>query len=168
MCGISGLYNKKGLNGDADSAVMRMISSLQHRGPDETGIYIDDYAALGQSRLSIIDLAGGSQPICNEDSSLWIIFNGEIFNYPSIRAELINSGHTFKTNSDTEVILHLYEEEREKCLEKLNGQFAFAIWDSVNEELFLARDRAGIVPLFYTINPDGKFVFASEIKAILI
>ncbi len=166
MCGITGIHRHKGLNGGADDAIKKMISSLLHRGPDESGVYIDNQIALGHTRLSIIDPRGGSQPITNEDQTLWIVFNGEIFNYPDIRTELIKSGHVFKTNCDTEVLLHLFEEKREKCLDEINGQYAFAIWDSVNEELFLARDRTGIAPLFYTITDDGKFIFGSEIKAI--
>jgi asparagine synthase (glutamine-hydrolysing) len=166
MCGITGLYNNRGLDKEADISLRRMIYSLSHRGPDESGLFIDDNAALGHSRLSIIDPAGGSQPLTNEDSSLWIVFNGEVFNYPELREKLMQSGHQFKTNTDTEVILHLFEEKREKCLEYLNGQFAFAIWDTNREELFLARDRAGIVPLFYSLTPEGKFIFGSEIKAI--
>jgi asparagine synthase (glutamine-hydrolysing) len=166
MCGITGLYKYDGLNPEADSSLKRMVYSLIHRGPDETGIYIDNYSGIGQTRLSIIDPQGGSQPITNEDSTLWIVFNGEVFNYPFLREELLRKGHNFKTNCDTEVILHLFEDKREKCLDDLNGQFAFAIWDSVNEELFLARDRAGIAPLFYSQTPDGKFLFGSEIKAI--
>jgi asparagine synthase (glutamine-hydrolysing) len=167
MCGITGLYSRNGLERDAEISLRRMVNSLSHRGPDESGLYIDDNAALGHSRLSIIDLSGGAQPITNEDSTLWIIFNGEIFNYPELREGLLNSGHNFRTHTDTEVILHLYEEKRERCLDDLNGQFAFAIWDTNNEELFLARDRAGILPLFYSYSPEGKFIFGSEIKAIL-
>jgi asparagine synthase (glutamine-hydrolysing) len=167
MCGITGLYNSNGLDREADITLRRMVSSLSHRGPDESGIYLDNNAALGHARLSILDPKGGSQPLTNEDSSIWITFNGEIFNYPELRTKLLQSGHNFKTHTDTEVILHLFEEKRERCLEDLNGQFAFAIWDSNTEELFLARDRVGIVPLFYSFTPDGKFIFGSEVKAIL-
>ena len=167
MCGLAGIYNNKGLDRSADDAVKRMAAMLQHRGPDESGIYIDDFAALGHSRLSIIDPQGGSQPITNKDGTLWIVFNGEIFNYHSIRAKLLEAGHIFNSNCDTEVLLHLFEEKGESCLNELNGQFAFAVWDSVKKELFLARDHTGIVPMFYTITPEGKFIFGSEIKAIL-
>ena len=166
MCGISGILNFKHPAQSDTNQLVRMTLALRHRGPDETGAYIDDWIGLAQSRLSIIDLHSGSQPIHNQDKSLWIIFNGEIFNYPEIRESLIKLGHKFYTASDTEVILHLYEEKNEKCLEDLNGQFAFAIWDVKKKELFLARDRVGILPLFYTITKD-KFYFASEAKAII-
>jgi asparagine synthase (glutamine-hydrolysing) len=166
MCGISGILNTKSPAPISTDHLMQMNYSLRHRGPDETGAYVDDWIGLAQSRLSIIDLNSGSQPIHNEDKSIWIIFNGEIFNYPEIRNSLIQHGHKFYTSSDTEVILHLYEEKKEKCLEDLNGQFAFAIWDSNSKELFIARDRVGIVPLFYKIEND-KILFASEAKAII-
>jgi asparagine synthase (glutamine-hydrolysing) len=120
---------------------------------------------LGHARLSIIDLSGGFQPIHNEDETLWIVFNGEIFNYPEIRRKLIQRGHRFYTESDTEVILHLYEDHGAACLDSLNGQFAFAIWDARKNELFLARDRLGILPLHYTVQ-NGSLIFASEIKSI--
>jgi len=139
---------------------------LAHRGPDDTGFHIDNGVGLAHARLSIIDLAGGQQPMCNEDSTLWITFNGEIFNYVELREELISKGHRFATRSDTEVILHLYEEKGEDCVENLNGQWAFAIWDNQRRRLFLSRDRLGVRPLFYT-QAKNTFVFGSEIKAIL-
>jgi asparagine synthase (glutamine-hydrolysing) len=142
-----------------------MVRALSHRGPDEDGIYQDDWAALGHARLSIIDLEGGTQPIHNEDKTLWIVFNGEIFNYPELRKELEKKGHRFYTNSDTETIVHAYEEEGEACLHRFNGQFAFAIWNSKERQLFLARDRLGIRPLHYTVC-DGTLAFASEIKSL--
>lgn len=165
MCGISGILNLKEKAPISPDQLRVMSFALKHRGPDEAGAYLDDYIGLAQSRLSIIDLSGGSQPIHNEDKSLWIIFNGEIFNYPELREELIKLGHKFYTHTDTEVILHLYEEKKEKCLDYLNGQFAFAIWNSKKKELFLARDRTGILPLFFKLESD-KFYFASELKAI--
>lgn len=165
MCGISGIFNLYNKAPISSEQLRVMAFSLNHRGPDEAGAYVDDFIGLAQSRLSIIDLTGGSQPIHNEDKSLWIIFNGEIFNYPELRAELIKLGHKFYTNTDTEVILHLYEENKEKALDDLNGQFAFAIWDSNNHELFLARDRVGILPLYFKLDRE-KFYFASELKAI--
>lgn len=165
MCGISGIFNLYNKAPISSEQLRVMAFSLNHRGPDEAGAYVDDFIGLAQSRLSIIDLTGGSQPIHNEDKSLWIIFNGEIFNYPELRAELIKLGHKFYTNTDTEVILHLYEEKKEKALDDLNGQFAFAIWDSNNHELFLARDRVGILPLYFKLDRE-KFHFASELKAI--
>ena len=147
MCGISGILNLKNPEPINTDHLRRMTYALRHRGPDETGAYVDNWVGLAQSRLSIIDLSGGSQPIHNEDNSIWIIFNGEIFNYPEIRESLIKLGHKFYTTTDTEVILHLYEEKKEKCLEDLNGQFAFVIWDSNKKEFFAARDRVGILPI---------------------
>ncbi|MCC6253981.1 MAG: asparagine synthase (glutamine-hydrolyzing) [Ignavibacteriaceae bacterium] len=165
MCGIAGIVNLGKLQPISSNALRRMISIQQHRGPDETGAYIDDSIGLAHARLSIIDLKDGTQPIHNEDKSLWIIYNGEVFNYPELRQELIQHGHKFYTTSDTEVILHLYEEKGIHCLNELNGQFAFAIWNSKNRTLFLARDRVGIVPLHYTIQ-NNRLYFASEVKAI--
>lgn len=166
MCGIVGIYN---FNADPiiDHQILRqMLAMIRHRGPDEFGIYQDNTVGLGSARLSIIDLASGQQPITNEDESCWIVFNGEIFNYIELRAELESKGHKFRTQSDTEVILHLYEEHGVECLTYLNGQFALAIWDSRNNRLFCGRDRLGIRPLFYT-QQNGQLVFASEIKALL-
>lgn len=142
-----------------------MIGFICHRGPDEAGIYLDDYVGLGHARLSIIDLSGGVQPIHNEDESLWIIYNGEVFNYPELKEELLRKGHRFYTTTDTEVILHLYEEEGPDCLARMNGQWALAIWDARKKELFLARDRVGIRPLYYTIL-NNTLIFGSEIKSI--
>ena len=142
-----------------------MVSSISHRGPDEFGAYFDDYCALGQARLSIIDLSTGSQPLCNEDGRLWISFNGEIFNYIELREELEKYGHKFRTRSDTEVIVHAFEQWGTQCPERFNGQFAFVIYDRKNRSLFAARDRTGIRPLMYCRHGD-RFYFASEIKAI--
>ncbi len=166
MCGISGILNLKNPAPINPSHLKQMTYTLRHRGPDETGAYIDDWIGLAQSRLSIIDLSSGSQPIHNEDKTIWIVFNGEIFNYPEIRENLINLGHKFYTTSDTEVILHLYEEKGEKCVDDLNGQFAFVIWNSVTKDFFAARDRVGILPFFFKIDNE-KLIFASEAKAIL-
>lgn len=166
MCGICGILNLKSPAPISTNHLRRMTFALRHRGPDETGAYVDNWVGLAQSRLSIIDLSGGSQPIHNEDKTLWIIFNGEIFNYPEIRESLLKIGHKFYTTTDTEVILHLYEEKKEKCLEDLNGQFSFVIWDSINKEFFAARDRVGILPFFYKIE-NQKLIFASEAKAII-
>lgn len=165
MCGIVGIQNFNETKKISINSIERMISILHHRGPDEKGIYIDDNIGLGHSRLSIIDLFSGSQPIHNEDETLWIVYNGEVYNYPELRNELKKSGHLFYTNTDTEVIVHLYEEMGADCLNHLNGQFAFAIWDTKKKELFLARDRVGIRPLYYTTH-NRAFYFASEIKAI--
>ena len=164
MCGIIGIFNSSKLTQNIDS-VCGMLSSISYRGPDARGVYIDDYVALGHVRLSIIDLAGGNQPIHNEDKTIWITYNGEIYNYPELRKELIDKGHRFRTTTDTEVLVHLYEEEDVNFLNKLNGQWAFSIWDSVKKRLFIARDRVGIRPLYYTFHND-TFIFASEIKAL--
>ncbi|MCP9447105.1 MAG: asparagine synthase (glutamine-hydrolyzing) [Nitrospira sp.] len=145
----------------------RMIDLINHRGPDAVGFQMDGPVGLGHARLSIIDLAGGAQPMANEDQSLWITFNGEIFNYVELRNELIKKGYRFRTQSDTEVILHLYEEKGDACVQDLNGQWAFAIWDSKRQRLFLSRDRMGIRPLFYAKTAEG-FGFASEIKSLLV
>ncbi|MCB2173731.1 asparagine synthase (glutamine-hydrolyzing) [bacterium] len=165
MCGIAGYFQFANGEISGRAVLERMIYPLRHRGPDGFGFYQDEHAGLAHARLSIIDLAGGWQPITNEDRTLWIVFNGEIFNYPELREELQKRGHRFATQSDTEVIIHLYEERGAAALTELNGQFAFAIYDSRKRSLFLARDRMGIRPLFYTIH-GGRFSFASEIKAL--
>ncbi len=166
MCGITGVFNRSN-NKAVDKIILKkMIDVLQHRGPDDFGIYSQKEIGLAQSRLSIIDLAGGKQPIHNEDKSLWIVFNGEIFNYIELGDELAKKGHKFYTKSDTEVIIHAYEEYGMDFVSHLNGQFAIAIWDIKNRELILARDRVGIRPLFYSIQPDNTFLFSSEIKAM--
>ncbi len=165
MCGIAGIFNLSNTRRTSLQSIHDMVDIQHHRGPDECGIYIDDWIALGHSRLSIIDLSSGTQPIHNEDKNLWIIFNGEIFNYPELREDLRKKGHVFYTSTDTEVILHLYEEKGDDFLKYLNGQFAIAIWDVKKQELLLARDRVGIRPLYYTIQ-NGTIYFASEIKAI--
>ena len=149
----------------APESLRGMIRMLAHRGPDDTGFYAENGVGLAHARLSIIDLAGGKQPMCNEDRSLWITFNGEIFNYLELKQELVSKGHRFATASDTEVILHLYEEKGEDCVQYLNGQWAFAIWDNHRRRLFLSRDRLGVRPLFYT-QASRTFIFGSEIKAI--
>lgn len=165
MCGIAGIYHFHGAEADSIDAVSRMLSSISHRGPDGFGAYHDPEVCLGHARLSIIDLAGGAQPMSNEDGSVWITFNGEIFNFEELRKGLEERGHRFSTRSDTEVIIHLYEDFGHGCLEHLNGQFAFAIWDMKKRELFIARDRLGIRPLFYA-ERNGEFFFASEAKAL--
>ena len=166
MCGIAGLINVDSAEPIEESLLRRMLGTIRHRGPDQFGIYIDDQVGLGSARLSIIDPASGQQPITNEDETLWIVFNGEIFNHPDLRAELESRGHRFSTNTDTEVVLHLYEEEGPCCLRRLNGQFEIAIWDIKKRTLFLARDRVGVRPLFYT-HVHGGLIFGSEVKAIL-
>ena len=151
MCGICGVLNLSPSKRTDRTVIQQMLEMIRHRGPDGIGIYSDEYIALGNARLSIIDLETGDQPISNEDETLWIVLNGEIFNYIELRQDLERRGHRFKTKSDTETLLHAYEEFGVACLERINGQFSFAIWDNVNHSLFLARDRLGITPLFYTI-----------------
>ncbi len=166
MCGIVGVVNTHELTPPPPDLIGRMLAMIRHRGPDEFGIYHDAWAGLGSARLSIIDLSGGQQPIGNEDGTLWIVFNGEIFNYIELRPDLERRGHHFTTNCDTEIILHLYEDYGPNCLKYLNGQFAIAIWDARQRRLFLARDRVGIRPVFYTLQ-DNQLIFGSEIKALL-
>ena len=164
MCGIAGVYNFDG--SPAGRGLLEdMIGMLRHRGPDADGYHTDGPAGLGHSRLSIIDLSGGSQPMCNEDGSLWITFNGEIFNFVELHKDLVARGHRFATRSDTEVIVHLFEEYGPDCVRHMNGQWAFAIWNARDRSLFLSRDRVGVRPLFYT-TAGRAFVFASEIKAV--
>lgn len=166
MCGIAGFYHFEA-SAETQTEVLRgMLTRIRHRGPDESGIYLDEHTGLGSVRLSIIDLSSGTMPLSNEDRSLWIVFNGEVFNYIELRAELEKKGHRFETHSDTEVIVHLYQEYGPEMLGKLNGQFAIAIWDRDKRELFLARDRVGIRPLYYT-TVGTSFVFGSEIKALM-
>lgn len=166
MCGIAGYYRLPIAPEERRALLERMITSIGHRGPDGKGTYIDGDVGLAHARLSIIDVEGGRQPMCNEDGSVWITFNGEIFNYVELRAELMARGHVFKTTSDTEVIVHLYEERGIDCVEALNGDFAFAIWDARRQQLVMARDRAGVRPIYYA-HRDGGLAFASEVKALL-
>lgn len=167
MCGICGIFLLDRDAGADRCQLEAMNGALTHRGPDDEGYYISGQIGLAMRRLSIIDLSGGHQPISNEDGSLRIVFNGEIYNFPELREDLLSRGHRFATRSDTEVIVHLYEEMGEDCVTRLNGMFAFAIWDSRRRRLFLARDRLGIKPLFYSYQPGKHLVFGSEIKAIL-
>lgn len=166
MCGIAGIidFNNKS---NRKPVVAKMLSVIGYRGPDDSGIYNSRYSTIGNIRLSIVDILGGRQPLSDQSGRYWIVFNGEIFNYPELREGLINKGYIFKTHCDTEVLVQLYAEYGSKCLGMLNGQFAFAIWDKEKEELFLARDRVGIRPLFYTTN-QGVFSFASEIKSLFV
>jgi asparagine synthase (glutamine-hydrolysing) len=166
MCGITGQFNLTKQHKIDANLIKRMTMALLHRGPDEMGIYKDNHIGMGHARLSIIDLAGGRQPIHNEDHSIWIVYNGEVFNYVELKETLVSKGHKFATNTDTEVLIHLYEEKGVDMLNDLNGQFAFAIWDTKRRQLMIARDRVGIRPLFYTV-VDGSLIFGSEIKAML-
>jgi len=165
MCGICGILNFSGEKVN-QRVLEEMTSSLQHRGPDDCGFYQQKNVGLGHRRLNIIDLATGKQPIFNENRRYAIIFNGEIYNYPELRKNLINRGHKFSTKTDTEVIVHLYEDKGDNCLDFLRGMFSFVIWDSEKKELFFARDRMGQKPFYYYLD-NNKFIFASEIKAIL-
>ncbi|MDR3542771.1 MAG: asparagine synthase (glutamine-hydrolyzing) [Desulfocapsaceae bacterium] len=190
MCGITGIFQRNGQPVNPDGLI-RMTRTLLHRGPDEEGYFVNaspsasleregipihflpepaplaaGWVGLGHRRLSIIDLKSGQQPLSNEDGSIWIAFNGEIYNFQELAAELKGRGHQFRTNSDTETIVHAYEEYGERCVEKFRGMFAFALWDNRRQELFIARDRLGKKPLYYALE-DSRFLFASEIKAIL-
>jgi asparagine synthase (glutamine-hydrolysing) len=165
MCGIAGVVDVQGRPVDR-SALERLCAHLVHRGPDEEGCYVRGPVGLGQRRLSIIDLSSGHQPLSNEDGSVWVTFNGEIYNFQELRAKFRKCGHRFATGSDTEVIVHGYEEYGERCVEHFRGMFAFALWDGQKRRLLLARDRVGKKPLFYTLT-DGQFVFASELQSLL-
>jgi len=166
MCGIAGIYNIDSEKAVQKDELSRMIQQLHHRGPDEKGFHLGKGIGLAHARLSIIDLTSGSQPIANENDTVFVVFNGEIFNYIELRELLVKRGHIFKTKSDTEVIVHLYEEYGLDFASHLNGQFAIALWDVSKKKLILVRDRVGIHPLFYTISA-GRLIFGSEVKAIL-
>ncbi len=166
MCGIAGVVSADRTDQIEESTVHRMCQAIVHRGPDDQGILAKQNTGLGMRRLSIIDVAGGHQPIFNEDRSAWIVYNGEVYNFPELRPELEASGHRFSTNTDTEMIVHLYEEMGVDCVKKLRGMFAFALWDDRRQRLLIARDRLGKKPLHYALYR-GKLYFASEIKSIL-
>jgi asparagine synthase (glutamine-hydrolysing) len=165
MCGICGIVSTSTGPAPDIALLKRMIGRLAHRGPDGSGLYRDALAALGHTRLAIIDVEGGTQPLCNEDGSLWLAFNGEIFNYVEIGAELVRLGHVLRTRSDSEVIVHAFEEWGLQCFQRFNGQWALALWDSRSRRLVLSRDRLGVRPLYYT-TLDGSLLFASEVKAL--
>ena len=167
MCGINGiaLSSKSGRQLRRE-VVERMRDVIQHRGPDDAGIFINGRVGLGHRRLSIVDVAAGHQPMTNEDDSLHITYNGEIYNHTDYRTELEQLGHTYRTHCDTETILHLYEEHGPDCVKYLRGMFAFGIWDDKKQELFIARDRLGVKPLYYTLTEDGCLYFGSEIKTL--
>jgi asparagine synthase (glutamine-hydrolysing) len=165
MCGIAGIVRWDGAP-IPEHEIRDMCSAIVHRGPDDEGVYLGDGVALGMRRLSIIDLEGGHQPMSNEDGSVWIVFNGEIYNYRELRHDLEQRGHIFRTGSDTEVIVHLYEECGPRCVDRLRGMFAFAVWDEQKRQLLLARDRLGIKPLYYA-ERGNELLFASELKPIL-
>lgn len=158
MCGICGIYNFGEPRPVSRTMLQSMNRTMVHRGPDDEGEFVENNIGIAMRRLSIIDLASGRQPIHNEDKSKWIVFNGEIFNYRELKELLIKKGHRFYTASDTETILHLYEEFGDDCVKHLRGMFAFAIWDSTSQSLLVVRDRVGIKPLFYSIVADRKSV----------
>src|SRR6266404_1493022 len=168
MCGVAGFVSRDEHRDprEARAVLDSMCRVIAHRGPDDQGMLVDDRVALGMRRLSIIDLAGGRQPMSGCDGAVTIVFNGEIYNYRDLQRELESRGHRFKTHSDTETIVHAYEEYGAACVEHLRGMFAFAIWDARKRELFLARDRAGKKPLYYTITPGGTLIFGSELKSL--
>ncbi|UCF78659.1 MAG: asparagine synthase (glutamine-hydrolyzing) [Candidatus Eiseniibacteriota bacterium] len=166
MCGICGIAGDNGKSPETLATLKRMVQVMRHRGPDDEGFYCDDQVGFGHARLSIIDVETGCQPMSNEDESLWIVYNGEVYNYVELRDELLAKGHTFRTRSDTEVILHSYEEYGTQFVQHFNGMFAFALWDKPRKKLVLARDRVGIKPLYFVQEGD-RFLFASEIKALL-
>src|SRR5438067_4153925 len=166
MCGIAGIVSADRSDRIEEAAVRRMCNAIVHRGPDDEGILASRNTGLGMRRLSIIDIAGGHQPIFNEDRSAWIVFNGEIYNFPELRPDLEAKGHRFATHTDTETNVHLYEEMGAECVQKLRGMFAFALWDEKSQKLLIARDRLGKKPLHYALH-HGKLYFGSEIKSIL-
>jgi len=166
MCGICGIYNTDSGEPVSPELIDSMRQLIAHRGPDDSGVYLDGPVGLGFARLSIIDLSGGHQPMCNETGDIWLVFNGEIWNYKELRQTLIEKGHQFRTNSDTETIIHAYEEYGTDAMARLNGMFGLALWDGPRKRLLLARDRAGKKPLYYT-RVDDNVAFASEIKALL-
>ncbi len=166
MCGIAGIVSADRLRAEDGERVIGMRDVLTHRGPDAAGLFVDHFAALGHRRLSIVDLAAGKQPLANEDDTIWISFNGEIYNHADLRGELEPRGHVYRTRSDTETIVHAYEQWGDDCVRRLRGMFAFAIWDAPQRRLLLARDRLGIKPLYWS-RSGSRLIFASEIKSIL-
>ena len=166
MCGIHGVLSLNGTRRISDAELRRMGEVARHRGPDDHGDYVDGPLAFGMQRLSIIDVAGGHQPIANEDETVWVVCNGEIYNFRELRSELQARGHRFRTNSDTEVIVHLYEEHGVDAIKRLRGMFGFALWDTRTRKLVIGRDRLGIKPVYYSV-ADGQLAFASEAKSLL-
>jgi asparagine synthase (glutamine-hydrolysing) len=166
MCGIVGIVNQNPRSVERE-ILEKMNRAILHRGPDEDGFYLKENVGLAMRRLAIIDLAGGQQPMHNPAKTAWLVFNGEIYNYRELRADLEKSGHEFYTKSDTEVVLHLYDEYGADCVTYLRGMFALAIWDEREKSLFLARDRVGKKPILYSHRPNGDLIFGSEFQAIL-
>ena len=168
MCGITGIVDMRGERPVDEALLSAMNGVIAHRGPDGDGFHFEPGVGLGHRRLSIIDLEGGKQPLYNEDHSVVVTYNGEIFNFMEVERELLQRGHTFRTRSDTEVVVHAWEEWGVECLKRFNGMFAFAIWDRRAKTLFVARDRLGVKPLYYAELPDGRLIFGSELKALLL
>ena len=168
MCGICGYVNAAAGGPASSELLARMCRTIAHRGPDDEGLHVEGPAALGNRRLSIIDVEGGHQPLSNEDGSLWIAYNGEAYNFAEVRDELLARGHAFTTRSDTETMVHAFEQWGPEFLNRFRGMFAFALWDAKRRKLRLVRDRVGVKPLYYTLLPDGTIVFGSELKAILV
>jgi len=167
MCGITGIFDSRAPR-SPDEALLRRMNDIQlHRGPDEGSVHIEPHLGFGHRRLSIIDVATGQQPLFNEDHSVVVVFNGEIYNFQALAAELEAAGHVFRTRSDTEVIVHGWEQWGEACVERFRGMFAFALWDRNRKTLFMARDRLGVKPLHYTVLPDGRLLFGSELKTLV-
>src|ERR687889_1232204 len=166
MCGIAGRFNYDALRPVERDVLEAMTDAVAHRGPDAAGYHLAPGVGLGHRRLSIIDLSTGDQPLTNETGTVWTVFNGEIYNFAEVRAELAGRGHRFRTGSDTEIIVHGYEEWGERCVDRFRGMFAFAVWDATARRLLLARDRLGVKPLYYAAVPGG-IVFGSEIKSLL-
>ena len=166
MCGIAGIVSTDGLDGDANARAVMMRDVIAHRGPDESGLHVDNWAALAHRRLSIVDLKSGQQPLSNEDGSVWVIFNGEIYNHAAIREDLEQRGHQYRTKSDTETIVHAYEQWGDACVDRFRGMFAFAIWDAPKRRLLLVRDRLGVKPLYWA-RVGRSLLFGSEIKSLL-
>src|SRR5437868_6781863 len=166
MCGIAGIVSCVQLGPDAEQRAVAMRDVLAHRGPDEAGLHVETQAVLAHRRLSIVDLSTGQQPMANEDGTVWVVFNGEIYNHADSRRELQSHGHQYRTKSDTETIIHAYEQWGDDCVRRFRGMFAFALWDRRKQRLLLVRDRLGVKPLYWTRTGD-TLLFASEIKAIL-
>ena len=166
MCGIVGIVHRDPARPVAPEVVEAMCRAIRHRGPDDDGYYFGENVGLGMRRLSIIDLAGGHQPIFNEDQTRVIVYNGEVYNYQELQPELLQRGHTLRTQTDTECVLHLHEDRGSDCVDPLRGMFAFAVWDREARSLFLARDRFGIKPLYY-VEASWGLAFASELKGIV-
>ena len=168
MCGITGIFDTKAKRSIDQALLARMNDSQHHRGPDQDGLHIEDGVGLGHRRLSIIDLSSGKQPLYNEDETVVVVYNGEIYNFQELAQELQAAGHTFRTRCDTEVIVHAWEQWGTACVERFRGMFAFAVWDRNKNTLFMARDRIGIKPFYYSVLPDGNLIFASELKALMV